>query len=104
MIDPTSIGVGETASLLCVTNTMDCCSSIDTGSMDVGLWSFPSGTDLPTGDFNHRCMSRGPSVVRLNRQSTATTPSGLYLCEVPVTNGNENIYIGLYPPGEGEYS
>ena len=72
--------------------------------MDVGQWSFPSGTVLPTGDFNQHYMSRGPSVVRLNRQSNSTTPSGLYLCEVPVTNGNENVYIGLYPPGEGEYS
>ena len=72
--------------------------------MDVGQWSLPSGAVLPTGNFNQHYMSRGPSVVQLNRQSTATTPSGLYLCVVPVTNGNENIYIGLYPPGEGEYS
>ncbi len=46
-------------------------------------------------------MTRGDSVVRLNRASTAVTTSGLYRCEVPVANGTESVYIGLYPVGQG---
>lgn len=103
MLDPTTISEGETGSLLCLTNIIDCCKSNGTGeSMDLGQWYFPSGADVPNSDVNNHYTTRGPSLVRLNRQFTATTQSGLYLCEIPVTNGTENIYIGLYLSEQGE--
>ncbi len=99
VLDPAMISTGSN-SLLCVTTTEACCQGTGMGA---GQWYFPDEIEVPDGSLNLHYITRGASVVRLNRASpeTTTTPSGLYRCEVPVTNGTENVYIGLYPVGEG---
>ncbi len=91
-----------TNSLLCFTTIEACCQIIHTGTdMGGGQWYFPDGTEVPVSSLNPHYVGRGPSVVRLRRNILATTPSGLYRCEVPVANGTQSVFIGLYPVGEG---
>ena len=102
VLDPATISIG-TNSLLCITTTEACCQTTHTGTgMGAGQWYFPDGTEVPFSSLNPYYMTRGASVVRLNRAFSATTPSGLYRCEVPVTDGTESVYIGLYPVGQGQ--
>ncbi len=68
---------------------------------DEGQWFFPDEKEISTSSIQPHYISRGLSVVRLNRRSSATTPAGVYRCEVPASSGAESVYIGLYPPGQG---
>ncbi len=101
VLDPVVIKTG-TNSLLCITTIEACCQGTHTGTGTVaGQWYFPDGTRVPEGALNPHYLTRGASVVKLNRGSSAATTSGLYRCEVPVADGTESVYIGLYPVGEG---
>ena len=98
VLDPSTITISiDSNSLLCVTNTMACCQG------NQGQWYFPDGTEITTSVFESHYISRGPSVVRLNRGFLAsTTTAGVYRCTVPTSNETESsVYIGLYPPGQG---
>ncbi len=100
-MDPSAISTG-TNSLLCITTTEACCQSTHTGTdMGAGQWYFSDGKKVPFGSLSPLYITLGASVVRLNRASFAITPSGLYRCEVPVIDGTESVYIGLYPVGQG---
>ena len=52
-----------------------------------GKWYFPGnesvGVEGGGGDFYR---DRGQGVVRLNRRNNATTPTGLFCCEIPDRN------------------
>ncbi len=96
VLNPATIGTGTVNSLLCVTTIEACCQS-----NNAGQWYLPDGVVISESTFSPQYMTRGDSVVRLNRDSRAVTPSGLYRCEVPVANGTESVYIGLYPVGQG---
>ncbi len=101
ILDPSTISI-DTSSLFCITTTVACCQSTHTGTgMGAGQLYFPNGTEVLVGPSNPLYMTRGASIVRLNRASSATTPSGLYRCEVPVTDSTESVYIGLYTVGQG---
>ncbi len=98
VFDPSTISTGLFDSLLCVTNIMACCQENE------GQWFFPDGTQISIIPFQSHYISRGLSVVRLNRRSSISatiTPAGVYRCEVPASSGAESVYIGLYPPGQG---
>ncbi len=96
VLDPATIGTGTVDSLLCVTTIEGCCQS-----NNAGQWYYPDGVVISESTFSPQFITRGDSVVRLNRASAAVTPSGLYRCEVPVSVGTESVYIGLYPVGQG---
>ena len=65
--------------LLCYTDNRQCCNS-----MDMGDWYLPGGMKVgdesDSGDFY---VTRGPSVVRLHRRNNATSPIGMFCCEIP---------------------
>ena len=95
------IGENDEA-LLCYTNASDCCKA---PAQIVGQWHFPNGvpidisTALASEEFYR---NRAQSVVRLNRRNNATSPNGVYRCEIPDANGDsQNIYIGIYPSRSG---
>ena len=91
-----------TNSLLCITTTEACCQSTHTGTgTRAGQWYFPDETEVPFDSLSPYYVTRGASIVRLNRASFVTTPSGLYRCEVPVTDDTDSVYIGLYPVEQG---
>ena len=94
----TGIGEGNN-SLLCLTNNTQCCRGSDNPSGGgFGEWYFPDGTLVPDGQDANRSIyrNRDTSVVRLNRRNNATSPTGVYRCEVPDASGtNQTISITL---------
>ena len=92
------IGEGDNA-LLCQTNNTQCCRGSDNpNGGPLGEWYFPDGTPVPDGTDASRDIfrSRASSVVRLNRRNNATSPTGVYRCEIPDASGtNQNIFVEL---------
>lgn len=89
------IGEEENA-LLCITNNADCCS----GSIRAGEFYFPNSNSpvlisREGGDFYR---NRGTQLIRLNRRNGATSPTGIFRCEIPDAKGvmqNMLINIGM---------
>ena len=82
----TDIREGDAGALRCFTDRINCCRDEDTehnvGAL--GQWSFPNGTHVSTIDQSGDIyVSRGLSVVRLNRRNNATTPTGQFCCHIP---------------------
>ena len=90
-------------SVQCHTDLNTCC----TGGQGVhrGDWYFPNGTRLPFG----------PAAIHENRRNkrvdlrriSATSPTGMYHCDIATTDHNETpqkrVYVGLYANGGGLY-
>ena len=102
LVPLTAIGEGDTAALLCLTDREQCCRGSD--GVAGGNWYYPSnGSLVPFGfDDTSIYQNRGASRVRLNRRDNAQSPTGVYHCEIPDGNGNDqSIYVGLYLESEG---
>ena len=96
---PTDIGPDEFTSLWCVTNRINCCD-IDGEQTPQGAWFDPSSTEIQSSSFF--ITSHGNSVVRLQRISSMATPSGIYRCDVPDSNGEmQTLFAGLFLNTEG---
>ena len=89
----------------CHTDQDTCCTSAQ--GVHRGDWYYPDDSVLAgavAGD-----MHRGVQVVHLRRRNNATSPSGIYHCEIPTEAVNddvniifgETVYVGLYPPSAG---
>ncbi len=98
------IGVGVNA-LHCITERIECCNGSDGGGS--GEW-YQLGQAVPiegseassTANFSR---TRGPSAVLLNRRNNATSPTGLYHCDVPDSGDvTRSLYIGVYGASGGE--
>ena len=101
-------------------NTVRCHSDLGTCcTRDVGdhrgSWFFPDGDTLPffAQDDDDIVMDREPQVVHIRRRNDATSPSGIYRCDIETVAVNDNdidiitgetVYVGLYPPSEGNQS
>ena len=101
LVDPADIGEDNSA-LLCLTNYVSCC---DSSNELFGEWFYPNTSAVPIRGFGAASLyrNRGPSLVRLNRRSpVASMDAGIYRCQILAGAGqNENVYVGLYPPGQG---
>ena len=84
-----------------------CCSSAQ-GSHR-GDWYFPAGDRLPFSGSGDIYESRGAQRVDLRRRNSATSPVGIYRCDIP-TNAvhddsnisvRDTVYMGLYTGSEG---
>ena len=91
-------------SVQCHTDLTTCCSGGQ--GTHRGDWYFPNGTrlTLPGGTDIHE--SHEKKRVDLRRWS-ATSPTGMYHCDIATTNHNETtqkrVYVGLYVNGGGLY-
>ena len=108
VLNLTDIGEGDNA-LLCLTGNAQCCRASDsTNDVLPGEWYLPNGSLVPDGVDASRDIfrNRGPSVVRLNRRNNATSPTGVYRCEVPDASAtNRSVFIGVNSNGnQGRYS
>ena len=87
----TDIGNGN--ALLCVTNNTDCCGL----PRRAGEWFYPNGSTVrirSAGDDFFR--GRGFRAVHLYRLHSAMSPTGLYRCVVPDSNGvNQTLYVHI---------
>ena len=87
-------------SVQCVTDLSTCCSG--TYGSHRGDWYFPNGVRLPfSGDIFER---RAEQRVEINRRNSATSPVGIYHCEIATIAVHDNddttvratVYVGLY--------
>ena len=99
---PGEIVVGEGA-LVCHTDDSTCCRGLDNpNGGGRGTWYLPGETvGIPSPSDGNAIFyrSRAASVLRMNRRSHVTTPTGVYRCEIPTTSGLVNKYIGVYDTG-----
>ena len=82
--------------LLCFTDLNECCSS-DT-ALVAGNWFFPNGSIVGNQTTNGNIyIERGPSVVGLYWNNSATFPTGTYRCEIPDASGIlHNVSVEMY--------
>ncbi len=92
----------DLAALHCLTPYEDCCRMSDTvGPVGAGRWLTPTGDNVAFSN-SMLYMSRNPSRVSLNRDSSLTPAAGIYRCLIPVSeSSDQTIHIGLYPEGQG---
>ena len=96
----------------CHTDLSTCCTSSQ--GIHRGDWYFPNGSVLAGGGGGGDIYKRrGPQRVELHRSNNATSPSGVYRCDIETvsvsdknvnTINGESVYVGLYPPSEGNQS
>ena len=90
-------------SVQCHTDLTTCCTSGQ--GIHRGDWYFPNGTRLPFGPAAIH-ESRRKKRVDL-RRIRATSPTGMYHCDIATTDHNETtqkrVYVGLYADGGGLY-
>ena len=101
--------IGARANALhCITDRMQCCRMSDGG--EDGEWYQPGQASSVVGfggtSRANFSRSRGPSAVLLNRRNGATSPAGLYRCEVPDSQDiSHQLFIALYnASGGGDYN
>ena len=100
--DLNPMGTSFTTSVQCRTDLSSCCTSQQGNHR--GQWYLPDG-QLVTGgddvDFYQRNRSK---VIDLRRRNDATSPTGIYRCEIPTNavNEGESVYVGLYT-SEGKW-
>ena len=94
-------------SVECHTDLESCCR--DSQGIHRGDWYFPNGDRLPFSDdiYEHRTAQR----VDLRRVSSATSPVGIYRCEIPTEAVHDDtdflvrdapVYVGLYTGSGGK--
>ncbi len=73
-------------------------------SSERGQWVTPDGQNVVSSvSASMLYMSHNPSRVSLNRDSSVTPATGIYRCQIPVSeSSDQTIHIGLYPEGQGE--
>ena len=93
----TEIGTGSDA-LLCTTTLLGCCFSGNGGG-----WFLPNGDEVMRDESlpYYRVRTQNPGALLLTRNPVATT-TGIFRCDVPVTGGNQSLYVGIYTSTTGE--
>ena len=87
----TDIETGDNG-LICTTTFRPCCKDGKHGE-----WYYPNGSMVPNKaageDFSRSRSEVGE--VRLNRRNNAISPTGIFHCELPVSdNVTEMLYVG----------
>ena len=111
-VDLTLVGnviTGSGNTVRCHTDLETCCTGYQ--GIHRGDWHFPNGNALANaGGGGDIYRTRGAQVVHLRRRNDATSPSGIYHCEIETvavhdddvnTITGETVYVGLYPPSGG---
>ena len=96
-------------SVRCHTDLETCCSMSQ--GVHRGDWYFPNGDRLPFSGGGDIWEQRRDRRVDLRRSNSATSPVGIYRCDIPteaVHSGYGNsvratVYVGLYTGSGGMY-
>ena len=93
-------------SVQCHTDLSTCCSSAQ-GSHR-GDWYFPGGDRLPFSGSGDIYEQRGAQRVDLRHRNSATSPVGIYRCDIPTNDVHDSdilvrdtVYVGLYTGSGG---
>ena len=108
-VDLGMVGTSFTNSVQCHTDLVTCCRS-DRG-IHRGQWYFPDGELLQNKSGDHDVYEFEAVMRRhdLRRRKSATSPTGIYRCEIPTNAVHDDtdisvratVYVGLYT-GEGK--
>ena len=99
-VDLGTVGVDYSTSVWCRTDLETCCRNED--GLHRGQWFSPDGAPLQTnGDI---FVVAKPQRVELRRANSATSPTGIYRCEIPTIAVHDDtdisvratVYVGLY--------
>ena len=105
-VDLGTVGIDYSNSVWCRTDLETCCRN-DQG-LHRGQWFFPSDVALETnGDIY---VFEKPQRIDLRRANSATSPTGIYRCEIPTNAVHDDtdisvratVYVGLYT-SEGKF-
>ena len=109
-VDVSLVGSSESSSVQCHTDLDRCCSSAQ--GRHRGDWYSPGYTDrLPfSPKYGDIYEVRAAQKVELRRRDSATSPVGIYHCEIPtiVVHDDDDIsvratvYVGLYTYSGGK--
>ena len=100
-------GTSFTSSIRCRTDLSSCCTSQQGDHR--GQWYFSNGQPVTQSEDTDFYMREGFKAVDLRRRNSATSPTGIYRCEIPTnavhddtnTSVKASVYVGLYT-SEGE--
>ena len=99
------VGTNDTDSVQCHTDLTTCCNMQEESHR--GEWYFPNGTGVQfSGDVY---MANESQRADMFRSETATSPSGIYRCDIPTLALHNNVdfsvrdrvYVGLYAGNGG---
>ena len=113
-VDLTTVGedIGDPGNTVrCHSDLTTCCTSSEGDHR--GRWFFPDGTELRfIGSSDDIIRYREPQEVHLLRRNNVMSPTGIYRCDIETMAVNddvldtitgETVYVGLYPPSEGNH-
>ena len=109
-VDLSLVGRDYYGGVQCHTDLTTCCS----GGQGVhrGDWYFPNGNRLPFSNEESDIYEvRVSQRVDIHRRSSATSPVGIYHCDIPTEAVHDDddisiraaVYVGLYPASGGMY-
>ena len=106
-VDLSLVGSSDSDIVQCHTDLSTCCSN--TQGSHRGDWYFPNGNRLPFSDSGDIYEQREAQRVDLRRRNSATSPVGIYRCEIPTLAVHDDsdiflgdtVYVGLYTASGG---
>ena len=106
-VDLSLVGEAPSDSVQCVTDQSTCCS--DMQGSHRGDWYFPDGDRLPFAQNGDIFEQRTAQRVDLRRRNSATSPVGIYHCDIPTVAVHDDddisvratVYVGLYYTASG---
>ena len=111
-VDLSQVGRPELGgdSVQCITDLGTCCTNTDGAHR--GDWFFPNGTRLPFPGNGDIFEQREAQRVDLRRRNNATSPVGIYRCDIPTIAVHDypdisvrhTVYVGLYTASGGIFS
>ena len=89
-------------SVWCRTDLTTCCTSQEGDHR--GQWYFPDGQPVTENEVTDFYVREWSKAVTLRRRNSATSPTGIYHCEIPIvavhndtnTSVEASVYVGLY--------
>ena len=102
-VDLGMVGTSFTNSVQCRTDLSTCCRS--EFGIHRGQWYFPDGDPLQNSSGDGGVYEFGGKMRHdLRRRNSATSPTGIYRCEIPTNTSHvdtdisviEAVYVGLY--------
>ena len=105
-VDLSLVGEAEDDSVQCHTDLTSCCTDDISGDIPVfdrPDWYFPYRYRVGFSSYGDDIYQlRGAQRIDLRRRNNATSPSGIYRCEIPTDDGDfmrETVYVGIYANG-----
>ena len=95
-VDLDLVGTSYLSSVQCHTDLSTCCASEESNHR--GQWYFPDDKPVSQGNVTDFYQKNRSNAIDLCRRNDATSPTGIYRCEIPTTtvNEGESVYVGLY--------